>query len=151
MSLRRSKPLKRGKALKSGKPPKKMSGPIRRFVELVRRTPLKPFNRKRRAELKELNYGIKGPWTREHPCYFCERIRQKQRGRTVAAHMPYTKAARPGIRWMIPACVGCENDFHKMGRKTFEKWHVLDLEEVATMFHQAFLKAHPEALADELD
>ena len=131
----------------------KRSGPLQRFVPLKRftrlvvRTALRPFNPERRARLRERNYGDKADWIVMHPCCACG----GQRGRpTVPAHYPYTKAARPGLRWMVPLCGACEDDFHRMGRHTFAlHFEIRDDEALATSWHEVYEVAKLDGRLDQ--
>lgn len=94
---------------------------------LERKTPIKKVNRKRRAKLRQINYGAKGDWITKQACAVCGG------GPTVPAHAPYTKAARTGNRYLLPFCVPCETEFHRVGVASFAKNHGLTVPRLERM------------------
>lgn len=96
--------------------------PLRRGGRL-KRTPLRKKNPERRKRLEAEQYGEEyaDEWVRGHPCMICGEP-------SVAAHAAKTRGAGGKKRHLVRLCPDHEDDFHEMGKLSFERRHDVDLE-----------------------
>lgn len=113
-------PLRRKTLLKPGKPLQRRT-PLRPGGRL-KRTPLKPVNPERRKRLESEQYGeYADEWIRGHPCMICG-------APSVAAHAAKTRGAGGNKRHLVKLCPDHEDEFHDMGKLSFEREYDVDLE-----------------------
>lgn len=129
------------------------SAPIRRGAPPRRRTPLRAsttpirkFNPERRARLRAEQYGPHGEWLKTLECWICWLLGIRQSTPTVPGHVAHTRGAGGKARDCSPLCVDHENEWHSIGRRTFDERYDTDMALVAEGYW-AHSPYNPEALA----
>lgn len=116
--LRRKTPLRRRTRLRS-------RTPLRSRTRPKRRTPLREINRERRRKLRAVQYGPHADYICSLSCAVCGRRP------VVPAHAAKTRGAGGTARHLVPLCAEHEDEFHAVGRVTFQRRHGIGLEKLA--------------------
>jgi hypothetical protein len=90
----------------------------------MRRTPIKPINRERRAARFARSFGPKAAWIADRPCLVCG-LRP-----TEAAHVK-SRGAGGTSADLVPLCREHHREQHDTGIRTFAARHRLDLALIA--------------------
>lgn len=137
-SLRRT-PLARGSNPLRRRAPLKATAKLEGGEPLKRRTRLNPINRERKARLYAEQFGPEAEVIRQLPCVAC--------GHEAPSIPHHVKSRGAGGRReaQVPLCqsdprfgyLGCHEELHAVGRRTFELRHRIDLARVAAVLHAA--------------
>lgn len=102
----------------------KRGKPLKRSGWLRRLTPLKQFNRKRRARLYAKQFGEHAETIRELPCCVCGARPSDP------AHVR-SRGAGGTAKDLVPLCRWHHRECHDQGITTFESRHNVDLRSIA--------------------
>lgn len=97
---------------------------------LIRRTPLAKVNNKRKRKLYAKNFGDYADLIRQMPCVVCGRF-------DCEPHHVKSRGAGGDKSSLVPLDRRCHIMFHAMGKESFERRFMIDLEsEAALLWHE---------------
>ncbi len=147
--LRPGRPLRRTPLFRGTKPlrrrtPLKATARLEQRAPLRRYTRLKAINPERRAKLYAEQFGAEAELIRQLPCVACGQDAPSD------PHHVQTRGAGGKRDALVPLCPseprigveGCHQELHRVGRRTFELRHQIDLARVA-----AVIRNHPVTAA----